>query len=311
MHGDKVRPSRFRTAASRLPFVAVATVTWCAFLLVACEVTNPAYDPYAMPGGSGGTGGSSTDVRPATDAPKADASNTGDVAPLSSMHKPIAYWPFEDKEGTTMFEDASGNRTKTVLEAAACSCMSAPGHVGNGLKLSAPGVGELTGIRVVSSPLLETTNFAISVTASLYQTETGSRYYSIFSRRCGNNTDESFNLTAYGDHFELLSNCNGIDNARLTALNSVRLEQWVELAATFDGSEARLYVNGVLMAFEKTKRPFLYHDEAYPFFIGTNRNYPDAPEPFIGTLDDVAVWNRALTAAEVMQIFQGTSPLDL
>lgn len=305
--------------ASWLRCVAFAVVAGYALALVACEVANPAYDPSAVPGGSDGAGGFGTaggsgtmvDAGAQGGSGLADASNTSDAATVALMHRPIAYWPFEDPAGATMFEDVSGNGTKTVLEAASCSCMSTPGHMGNGIELSAPSPGELTGIRVVSSPLLETTNVAITVTASIYPKETGGRYYSVFSRRCGNTTDESINLTTFGDDVLLLSNCDGIDNPRLTAFNSARLGQWVHVAATFDGSEARLYVNGVLMASGMTKGPSLSHDMTHPFFIGTNRNYADTPEPFIGILDDVAVWNRALSAGEVMQIFNGTSPLAL
>ena len=72
---------------------------------------------------------------------------------------------------------------------------------------------------------------------------------------------------------------------------------WVHLAATRDATALRLYVNGVEVA--NTPSPNYLPQTSFPLYIGANR-YPGGPgDYFDGVIDDVAVYNRALTAAEV------------
>jgi chitodextrinase len=69
---------------------------------------------------------------------------------------------------------------------------------------------------------------------------------------------------------------------------------WTHLALTYDGSALRLYVNGVQAATLAASGTI--QSSSSPLFIGGNQPYG---EYFNGLIDDVRVYNRALSPAEI------------
>ncbi len=69
---------------------------------------------------------------------------------------------------------------------------------------------------------------------------------------------------------------------------------WSHVAATWDGTTLRLYVNGVQVASRAVAGTLL--TTSNPLRIGGNANWG---EYFAGTIDEVRVYNRALSAAEI------------
>jgi hypothetical protein len=307
--------------------------------LAACEVANPAYsgptsvvsgeDSGAMrdaqpthptdgpngrdvkPDGGLADGpmdtGAAPDRRP-PDAPAPDARPSLD-APLAVDPSLVGYWPFEDPVGATTFADLSGQGNVSSLNEPPCDCVSAPGKNGRAVSFSYLR-GPQSGIRVAPSPALDMTDLGITISAWINATMSG-HYNSIVSRQCGDGDDESVNVSLYDDHIVMLGSCGTELNFRLTASRALRLNQWQHVVATFAPTEVRLYVDNVLFATERPMRGTLAHDRAHPFFIGTNINTNGVEEEFNGRIDDVAIWNRPLTASEVHRLFQGASPLEL
>jgi hypothetical protein len=70
---------------------------------------------------------------------------------------------------------------------------------------------------------------------------------------------------------------------------------WVHLASTYDGANLRLYVNGTLVTTTAATGAITVSSGALR--IGANSIW--AEEAFAGLVDEVRVYNRALTAAEV------------
>jgi Concanavalin A-like lectin/glucanases superfamily len=106
-----------------------------------------------------------------------------------------------------------------------------------------------------------------------------------------------FNVCANGD--ELIG-----PNAALVSTGSVPPNQWTHVAATYDGSTMKVYINGQFdnqVAFQ------------YGIFPGTNDLGIGAvvggipigqfSYPFSGLIDEPAIYNRALSAAEIQQVF--------
>lgn len=75
--------------------------------------------------------------------------------------------------------------------------------------------------------------------------------------------------------------------------------QWHHLVAVYDDStcERLLYVDGELDATDKTKGRF--RENANPIQIGKRA---DMAPCFVGTIDEVMLFNRALSAEEVRQL---------
>jgi hypothetical protein len=74
----------------------------------------------------------------------------------------------------------------------------------------------------------------------------------------------------------------------------VAANTWTHLAATYDGANLRLYVNGTQTSSRALTGPMVVSTGALR--IGGNAVWP---EWFSGLIDEVRVYNRALSAAEV------------
>ena len=74
---------------------------------------------------------------------------------------------------------------------------------------------------------------------------------------------------------------------------------WQHWCGTYDGTTQKLFLNGVL---EDTQTPSITIDQTdtYPLTIGT---YTSGLYPLSGSLDEVRVYNRALTEGEVTQLY--------
>ena len=81
----------------------------------------------------------------------------------------------------------------------------------------------------------------------------------------------------------------------LTADEPLPEGEWVRLAATFDGRVMRLYVNGKERASMERPGPINAND----FHLCLGNFEVGHAAHFIGLLDEVKIYNRALTADEV------------
>lgn len=83
--------------------------------------------------------------------------------------------------------------------------------------------------------------------------------------------------------------------------------EWTHIAATYNGVDAKLFVNGVLSGSETNSIPIL--SSALPFTVGAQANVPD--NQFPGKFDDILVYDRELTAQEISDIFNVLSIEDV
>jgi len=90
-------------------------------------------------------------------------------------------------------------------------------------------------------------------------------------------------------------------NHPLSAGGVVAPGSWYHLVGTYDGSVQRLYVNGSLVASQAQSGNV--DSVAGDFRIGTTR----VTEFFNGSIDDVAVYNKALTPAQVQAHYEAGS----
>jgi hypothetical protein len=105
----------------------------------------------------------------------------------------------------------------------------------------------------------------------------------------------AYGLYAFDDHARPSGfiNASGIDIG-FGGPSSLPRSTWSHLATTFDGSTQRLYVNGVLTAQRAASGPITTSN--MPLKIGGNAVWG---EWFKGLIDDVRVWDRALSASEL------------
>ena len=90
-------------------------------------------------------------------------------------------------------------------------------------------------------------------------------------------------------------NWNTSAEARVSTDPVLHLNEWQHIAATFDGAMARIYVNGVLKA-EGEAPSLIYPGEGS--FLAIGDDFPGMDEYFHGLIDDLRIYNRALSPSE-------------
>lgn len=81
----------------------------------------------------------------------------------------------------------------------------------------------------------------------------------------------------------------------MSGTTNAPLNAWTHLAATYDGTTQRLYVNGVQVASKSVNGSIKVSTGVLRF--GGNGTWND--EWFAGLLDELRVYNRALSATEI------------
>jgi len=92
------------------------------------------------------------------------------------------------------------------------------------------------------------------------------------------------------------------DTYRINAATMYPIDgSWMHVAATYDGTTMRLYINGVL---ESSLAATAIATNDLPLSIGAQS---ESSRGFMGGMDDVRVYNRALTSQEI-QVLAGLAP---
>jgi len=94
---------------------------------------------------------------------------------------------------------------------------------------------------------------------------------------------------------------------RVGAVTLLELDKWSFVVGTWDGNVMKIYVNGEL---KNSRTDVLsgsidYCPGAAATLVGMGEN---GIEPFSGNIDDMAFYNRALSQAEITQLYAGKKP---
>jgi hypothetical protein len=200
----------------------------------------------------------------------------------------VAAYGFEEGGGITTVDATGNGQNATVSQATWTSA----GKFGNALSFN----GAFSYVTVADSNLLDLTT-GMTLSAWIYPTAINSGEWRnvIIKERTGG---EVYNLYANVDTnqpavFVVAGSGPGtLADARGT--NSIHLDTWTHLAATYDGATLRIYVNGVQVGSRAVSGSLLTSTGALR--IGGNGVWG---EFFKGTIDEVKVYNRALSAAEI------------
>lgn len=92
---------------------------------------------------------------------------------------------------------------------------------------------------------------------------------------------------------------NGTAISSLTADTAVSAATWYHLAAVYDGTDQRLYLNGGLDCTPLAYSSGIFNSSA-PFNLG---QHPEGIWYYDGLMDGVAVFSRALSAAEILDVY--------
>ncbi|PYR76157.1 MAG: hypothetical protein DMF87_18785 [Acidobacteria bacterium] len=196
---------------------------------------------------------------------------------------PVASYAFSEAMGTTT-ADVSGNGNAGTLIAP--SPWTTSGRYGNGLLLA----GGLQGVRVASAASLNVSS-ALTIESWIYPTSIAA--YPKLVYRDGA-PGSPYNLAlAFGNGTVVFGITTTAGSFNVFGYTAVAANTWSHVAATYDGATMRVYVNGVLFGSAAASGTIV--EVTRDLWLGR------APwgEGFTGRLDEVRVYDRALSPAEI------------
>ena len=211
----------------------------------------------------------------------------------------VAHWPLDEGSGTVA-HDASGNGHEGTLENG--PEWTDDSKMGAGA-LSFDGLDDA--VSIGSFDVVDGAGITIACWFILDALGDDPR---LVSKTTGGSTDE---------HWYMLGTKSGEDKLRFRLKTddvtgdlkggSLDLGAWVHAAATWDGSTMRLYKDGVEVG-SLNKGGDLSVDPNVEMAIGNQPPASGDSAPFGGIIDDVAIWNRALTAEEINRLMANGIP---
>jgi hypothetical protein len=166
-------------------------------------------------------------------------------------------------------------------------------------------------IRIADNPSLHFTN-ALTIEAWIYPTSLGT-YHNIVSKwGVLDPLQTAYTTAVVPDGRISLAVCASTNQSVTPVVctvstNSVPPNQWTHFAATYDGSALRMYLNGVC------EDQVAYSQGVFPgtevLAIGAAGAFAGGQvlSPFAGLIDEAAVYNRALSPAEIAAIYNASS----
>jgi hypothetical protein len=204
---------------------------------------------------------------------------------------PTLYWTFSSLADVTK-EGASN--TNCTLNGNAT--YTADGKFGGGLLLDGSGDFVSCGSSTLTNLPIGNSNYTISVWVKSAELNTGG--YIGWGEYGSNNRVNAFRTNNDGIQNYWWGNDLIHSSPALNLLN-----QWHHAVVNYNGTTRTIYFDGALL---KTDTPGTPNSTASNFAIG--RTAPMYVEFFNGTLDDLSIWNRALTLNEITYLYNSGIP---
>jgi hypothetical protein len=209
----------------------------------------------------------------------------------------VSYFLLDEERGTTA-ADSSGNGHDGTLYGQGLEWV--PGHSGGGLSCSTA-VDE-AGVQFPTTGMSVTAG-TISLWGYLNEPQAGrTRYF------FGHTTARPPAAASYSDRIQIYMNSGvntlslglGDTHARKTDIVPLATKKWHHVVLTWNNGNYVVYANGVKAA-EGTYTGLAALDPVASISDDCN---PDEHEAFDGVLDEARIYNRAISADEVKQLFQ-------
>ncbi len=208
-----------------------------------------------------------------------------------------AWWKFDEKSGLTAMDSSGKNNHGTLLNYLGDDTQWVTGQVNGALAFD----GILHTVEVPDAPSIGanlTQGFSVSTWFnSAVALSTGGNTYRMFEKGdCifllqGNGQTNSLGIGGMNVNVK-----RGGTNNAATINQALVAGRWYHLAGTFDGQVLRAYLDGELTGTKTVGGPI--DDDKLPLRIGSD----DATSHFNGAMDDVRIWDRALSDREIRNL---------
>jgi Concanavalin A-like lectin/glucanases superfamily len=216
---------------------------------------------------------------------------------VSSLYNPLAgYWKLDEHSGASSFADASGDGN-TGTCGVACPMMGVAGKVGTAARFN----GTNSQIKIPDSPSLELNQFTIALW--VYPTQVMSDYQVLVAKADSTGANRNYAVHIVPNSLQVRYSVWAGDCATKFGANSTGqlvFNAWNHVAFTYDGAVEKLYINGVLDSSIAAVTASLCNVGSEPVNIGMGG---PAFQPFKGMLDDIQIYNQALSTASVSNLY--------
>jgi len=218
----------------------------------------------------------------------------------------IGFWKLDEQPGSTIAHDSSlQNNNGTLMGLDANVAWVADGPEGRALAPQGRGY-----VQVPNSTSINSITTAVTMAAWIYIDNTITDYATAISRQ---STTAAY---AYGQHYHLSIRSDmkpamfittpASNQVFIPGPTAIPMQTWVHIAGTYDGSMARLYLDGVDVADAPVTGPFAKDNT--PVILSGNGNATNPVnylEKIPGRLNDVLLYRRALGADEIARLRNG------
>ncbi len=228
---------------------------------------------------------------------------------------PVAYWTFDElTHAGTAALDERGNYDAAVVGATLTS--GGQGRFGEAIEFD--GNNDYVNVGVVSE-MVDPTSFAISlwfkraVDHSGTEAETNHAVNNVLIAHSSPTWNDTLEIGTEQDYIEVYLDTNELGGSipPIRQQAAVQNDLWHHLVLSYDSSdvlETTIYLDGVLVSALSDYGGALSDSELAPLTIGLSRPGDSSTGDFEGWIDDVAIWDAGLNAAQVQSLYSGDSP---
>ncbi|WP_194974087.1 LamG-like jellyroll fold domain-containing protein [Aquiflexum lacus] len=207
----------------------------------------------------------------------------------------VGYWPMEEGGGNQMI-DQSGNKNNATIQNTS-DVIWVNGKSGKAISLN----GNTGRFGVIQHN--STFNIPSAITLAGWVKPKEIKRGTIFYKSAGNGFEFWFDNDGYIE-FRLNRSNNGTKYRLRSNFNySEYTGKWIHVAATFDGSNSKIFINGMEDASE-TYQPFNIGTTSGVLVIGASGSI----QRWTGEMDDLRLYNRSLTENEILKLTGETTP---
>jgi hypothetical protein len=213
----------------------------------------------------------------------------------------VGWWPLDDGAGSGTALDQSGNDNAGSLSVELDPTVAwVRGRSGTALELGGFGY-----VLVPHTQSIDSVVGEVTVSAWIYyegSINPADMWGTALSREIGSTNRQHYHISLnIAETPSLYIN----DNLTTGGAATPRFK-WTHLAGTYDGAFVRLYVNGAPAAAPLALTGPITADTT-PLILGANGNGPGVgvTERFPGAIDELMLWNRALSADEIARLAAG------
>jgi hypothetical protein len=223
--------------------------------------------------------------------------------PTGLLDNLVGHWRLDDGTGSTVAFDSSGRGNQGTLHG-----LDPDTAWVNGRSQGALATMHAGWVEIGPSPSIDAITDRATVSAWIDvegPISMADGWATALSRQVGTSADQHYHISLDVDGRPSLFFITATDFALMKAPDAAPRGGWTHLAGVYDGTAARLYVNGV----EQVSKPLTgtFAPDATPVILGGNGNDGSGiPTELVpGRIDELMLYARALSAAEIGQLASG------